>query len=142
MNAITKVLAAGMITATLATGVAAAIASASIPEPDKNVHLELTNNIREAVGILDVQVAVVIDKNNYIHVLTVTDIENPDEDEPDIPQDDDPAGGGQFSTQIKQEGRCWWLTRNERNQDGALIRADKVCIGGRGCPIGQRQPVA
>ena len=148
MCAITKILAV-MVAATLTAPVAAAAPIA----PAKDVHIKITDNIREAVGILDVQFAIVVDKHNHIHVLTVSAMKHPAEAEAENPPADDEspgdhppdlgAGGGKFSTQIRQEvDGCWWLARGERNQDGALIEAHEVCIGGRGCPVGERRPVA
>lgn len=141
MSAIMKIL-AGVVTATLAASVAVATPIA----PAKDVHINVTDNIREAVGILDVQLAIVIDKHNHIHVFTVSEMKHPAESEAEHPEEapaiDKSIKGGKFSTQIKQEpDGCWWLIRGERNQDGALIAADEVCIGGRGCPLGQRRPV-
>ena len=113
----------------------------------------MTDNIREAVGILDVQFAIVVDKHNHIHVLTVSamkhsaeaEAENPPAND-ELPGDHPPdvgAGGGKLSTQISQDANgCWWLARGERNQDGTLIEAHEVCIGGRGCPVGERRPLA
>jgi hypothetical protein len=142
MSAITKIL-AGVVTLVLVAPVAAAAPIA----PAKDVHIKVTDNIREAVSILDVQFAIVIDKRNHIHVLTVSDMKHPAHSEAQNPPADDPkdddADGGKFSTQIRQEADgCWWLTRGERNQDGALIEAHEVCIGGRGCPVGERRPIA
>jgi hypothetical protein len=141
MSAITKIL-AGVVTLVLVAPVAAAAPIA----PAKDVHIKVTDNIREAVSILDVQFAIVIDKRNHIHVLTVSDMKHPALSEAQNPPADDATGdhvgGGKFSTQIRQEADgCWWLTRGERNQDGALIEAHEVCIGGRGCPVGERKPI-
>ena len=148
MCAITKIL-TGMMTATLMASAAAAAPIA----PAKDVHIKITDNIREAVGILDVQFAIVVDKHNQVHIFTVSALKHPAEAEAENPPADDEssgdhppdvgAGGGKFSTQIRQEvDGCWWLARGERNQDGALIEAHEVCIGGRGCPIGKQRPVA
>jgi hypothetical protein len=133
---------AGVVTLALAAPVAAAAPIA----PAKDVHVKVTDNIREAVSVLDVQFAIVIDKRNHIHVLTVSDMKHPALSEAQNPPADDATGdhvgGGKFSTQIRQEADgCWWLTRGERNQDGALIEAHEVCIGGRGCPVGERKPI-
>jgi hypothetical protein len=138
-----------MVAATLTGPVAAAAPIA----PAKDVHIKITDNIREAVGTLDVQFAIVVDKHNHIHVFTVSALKHPAEAEAENPPADDEspgnhppdmgASGGKFSTQIRQEvDGCWWLTRRERNQDGALIEAHEICIGGRGCPVGERRPVA
>ena len=148
MCAITKILAV-MVVATLT----APVAAAAPITPAKDVHIKITDNIREAVGILDVQFAIVVDKHNQVHVLTVSAMKHPAEAEAENPPaDDEPSGdhppgvsaaGGKFSAQIRQAvDGCWWLTRGERNQDGALIEAHEVCIGGRGCPVGERRPVA
>ncbi len=148
MRTITRILAV-MVAATLIGPVAAAAPIA----PAKDVHVKITDNIREAVGTLDVQFAIVVDKHNHIHVFTVSALKHPAEAEAENPPADDEspghhppdmgAAGGKFSTQIRQEvDGCWWLTRRERNQDGALIEAHEICIGGRGCPVGERRPVA
>jgi hypothetical protein len=150
MSEITKILAAGIITVTLA-----AIVTAAPVAQVNDDNITITDNIREAVSILDVQLALVIDKHNHMHVLTVSDIKTPAESAPENVEEDDlmdksvnksavvGKAGGKFSTQIRQEADgCWWLTRGERNQDGTLIEADEVCIGGRGCPVGERKPVA
>ena len=146
MSEITKILAAGIITVTLA-----AIVTAAPVAQVNDDNITITDNIREAVSILDVQLALVIDKHNHMHVLTVSDIKTSPESAPENVDEDDPKNksivvgkaGGAFSTQIRQEADgCWWLTRGERNQDGALIEADEVCIGGRGCPVGERKPVS
>jgi hypothetical protein len=148
MRTITRILAV-MVAATLTGPVAAAAPIA----PAKDVHIKITDNIREAVGTLDVQFAIVVDKHNHIHVFTVSALKHPAEAEAENPAADDEspgnhppdmgAAGGKFSTQIRQEvDGCWWLTRRERNQDGALIEAHEICIGGRGCPVGERRPVA
>ena len=145
MSEITKILAAGIITVTLA----AIVTAAPVAQVNDN-NITITDNIREAVSILDVQLALVIDKHNHMHVLTVSDIKTP-ESAPENVEEDDPVNksivvgkaGGKFSTQIRQEADgCWWLARGERNQDGTLIEADEVCIGGRGCPVGERKRVA
>jgi hypothetical protein len=147
MSELTKILASGIITATLAAAIAIAAPVAQV----NDANIKITDNIREAVSILDVQLALVIDKYNHIHVLTVRDIKTPAESEAENVEEDEPVdesvvggkAGGKFSTQIRQKADgCWWLTRGERNQDGALIEADEVCIGGRGCPVGERKPVA
>ena len=138
-----------MVVATLT----APVAAAAPITPAKDVHIKITDNIREAVSILDVQFAIVVDKHNQVHVLTVRAMKHPAEAEAENPPaDDEPSGdhppgvsatGGKFSAQIRQAvDGCWWLTRGERNQDGALIEAHEVCIGGRGCPVGERRPVA
>jgi hypothetical protein len=138
-----------MVAATLTGPVAAAAPIA----PAKDVHIKITDNIREAVGTLDVQFAIVVDKHNHIHVFTVSALKHPAEAEAENPAADDEspgnhppamgAAGAKFSTQIRQEvDGCWWLTRREQNQDGALIEAHEICIGGRGCPVGERRPVA
>ena len=45
----------------------------------------MTDNIREAVGILDVQFAIVVDKHNHIHVLTVSAMKHQAEAEAENP---------------------------------------------------------
>jgi len=148
MSAITKIFAV-MVAAALTAPAAAAAPIATV----KDVDIKMTDNIREAVGILDVQFAIVVDKHNHIHVLTVSalkhsaeaEAENPPAND-ELPGDHPPdagAGGGKLSTQISQDANgCWWLARGERNQDGTLIEAHEVCIGGRGCPVGERRPLA
>ena len=96
-----------MMTATLMASAAAAAPIA----PAKDVHIKITDNIREAVGILDVQFAILVDKHNQVHVLTVSALKHPAEAEAENPPADDEssghhppdvgAGGGKFSTQIR-----------------------------------------
>ena len=78
-----------MVAATLTAPVAAAAPIA----PAKDVHIKITDNIREAVGILDVQFAIVVDKHNHIHVLTVSAMKHPAEAEAENPPADDESPG-------------------------------------------------
>ena len=88
MCAITKILAV-MVAATLT----APVAAAAPITPAKDVHIKITDNIREAVGILDVQFAIVVDKHNHVHVLTVSAMKHPAEAEAENPPaDDEPSG--------------------------------------------------
>ena len=78
-----------MVAATLTGPVAAAAPIA----PAKDVHIKITDNIREAVGTLDVQFAIVVDKHNHIHVFTVSALKHPAEAEAENPPADDESPG-------------------------------------------------
>ena len=78
-----------MVAATLT----APVAAAAPITPAKDVHIKITDNIREAVGILDVQFAIVVDKHNQIHVLTVSAMKHPAEAEAENPPADDESPG-------------------------------------------------
>ena len=78
-----------MVAATLTAPAAAAAPIATV----KDVDIKITDNIREAVGILDVQFAIVVDKHNHVHVLTVSAMKYPAEAEAENPPaDDEPSG--------------------------------------------------
>lgn len=110
----------------------------------------LTQNICEAIGIPDAQLIIVIDKNNRTHVLTGNGSENLGADtgiDAALPTASFGGGrlaaradfgGGRSSSEIRHEpDGCWWWIRGERDDDGNLIEASRMCIGAQGCPVGE-----
>ena len=117
MSAITKIFAV-MVAAALTAPAAAAAPIATV----KDVDIKMTDNIREAVGILDVQFAIVVDKHNHIHVLTVSAMKHQAEAEAENPPANDELprdhpGCGCRRRKIvhsNQPGREWLLVAGTR----------------------------